>query len=289
MQFASFLIFCGTVYGLTSIPVLLPVLWTMGTSQKTVGDAFTAFQWMLHDVIFPWLPLASFFIFSILFGRALCGWVCPFGFIQDILELVKRKHKKLAERTHEEMLYIKYLVLGIVVFISATVSASLALGIGRRYEEALGIFALAPFTVLSPADTLFAVIPRMITDLRFALLTKSFWEIMAGVPMASALLWIRFIILFAVLAFAVYFPRAWCKYLCPNGAIMAFLNRFSFLGLKRDPVKCTKADCRICVETCPMNVRILDMPWEKFTDPECIYCLKCVDACPTKALKPKVP
>ncbi|HIE14323.1 TPA: 4Fe-4S ferredoxin, partial [Candidatus Bathyarchaeota archaeon] len=44
-----------------------------------------------------------------------------------------------------------------------------------------------------------------------------------------------------------------------------------------------------CVEACPMNIRILDLPWEKFTDPECIFCLRCVMACPTKAIKPKFP
>jgi len=70
---------------------------------------------------------------------------------------------------------------------------------------------------------------------------------------------------------------------------MALLYRFSFLGLKRDPVKCTKVGCRECVEVCPMMVPILNLPWEKFTDPECIYCLKCVEACSTKAIRPKFP
>mgnify|MGYP000035352794 CR=1 FL=1 len=289
VQFLFFLIFCGTVFGLTITPILLPVMWTLGTSQKTVGDAFAALQWMLYDVIFPWIPIASFLIAAILLGRALCGWVCPFGFVQDVLELVKRRHKEFPDRTHQSMLFLKYFVLGTAVFVSATLSASLALGIGGQYKRALGVFAPAPFNVLSPADTLFAVVPRLISDFRYAVLTKSFWEILSGISTVSVLLWIRFLILFTVLAFAIYVPRAWCKYLCPHGAVLAFLNWFSFLGLKRDPVKCTKADCRSCVEACPMKVRILDMPWEKFTDPECIYCLKCIDACPTKAIKPKAP
>jgi formate hydrogenlyase subunit 6/NADH:ubiquinone oxidoreductase subunit I len=52
---------------------------------------------------------------------------------------------------------------------------------------------------------------------------------------------------------------------------------------------CTKAGCSDCVQACPMKVPILELPWEKFTHPECIYCMKCVDACTTKAIKPKVP
>jgi len=70
---------------------------------------------------------------------------------------------------------------------------------------------------------------------------------------------------------------------------MAIMNKFSFLGLRRDLVKCSKSECRLCVEACPMNVRILDLPWEKFSDMECIYCMKCVDVCPNKAIKLKYP
>ena len=70
---------------------------------------------------------------------------------------------------------------------------------------------------------------------------------------------------------------------------MAIMNRFSFLGLRRDLVKCVKGECRLCVEACPMNVHVLDLPWKKFSDPECIYCMKCVDACPDKAIRLKYP
>jgi len=144
----------------------------------------------------------------------------------------------------------------------------------------LGAFAPAPFNALSPADTLFAIVPRMILDVRYA----NFDVLMSGI-----LFWARLVIMAIVLVLAVYVPRSWCRYLCPHGAALAFLNRFSFLGLKRDPLKCTKAGCRTCVEVCPMKVPILDLPWEKFTDPECIYCLKCAEACTTKAIKPKFP
>ena len=105
----------------------------------------------------------------------------------------------------------------------------------------------------------------------------------------SPLFWVQLFILAGVLVFAAYVPRGWCKYFCPIGAIMALLNRFSFLGLRRDLVKCAKGECRLCVEACPMRVQILDLPWEKISDPECIYCLKCVDACPNDAIKIKYP
>jgi len=113
-------------------------------------------QWMLHESVFPWLPLASFFLIAVFLGRTLCGWVCPFGFVQDLLEYVKRKHIELSMRTHEGMTRIKYVILAITLLVSGTLAISLATGVGQGYKAALGAFAPGPFNALSPADTLFA-------------------------------------------------------------------------------------------------------------------------------------
>jgi len=279
------------VLGINPVPLLLPVLLSMGAPSKIVGEAFAALQYMLYETIFPWFPIAIFLLFSLFLGRTLCGWVCPFGFIQDLMSYVKRRHMKVSLDSHRTLIKIKYLLLSIILFISITVSVSLVFSpsAGMSYVQALGIFSEAPFTVLSPSDTMFAVLPRMFLNLRYLIYEQSFWEIVAGITTFSPLLWIRLIVFFAVMILAAYVPRSWCKYLCPNGALMAILSRLSFLGLKRELTKCTKAECRICVEVCPMNVRITELSWEKFNDPECIYCLRCVDACPTKALKLKFP
>ncbi|UCD26593.1 MAG: 4Fe-4S binding protein [Candidatus Bathyarchaeota archaeon] len=284
-QFLSFALFNAVLFGLGPWPIVLPVLYSLGVQQKTIGDAFAILQWMLHESIFPWLPLASFFLIAVFLGRTLCGWVCPFGFVQDLLEYIKRKHIELSMRTHEGMTRIKYVILAITLLVSGTLAISLATGVGGGYKAALGAFAPGPFNALSPADTLFAILPRMVLNLRYANLDA----FVAGILVVRPLLWTRLVIMVLTLVLAVYVPRSWCRYVCPHGAALAFLNRFSFLGLKRDPLKCTKAGCRACVEVCPMKVPILDSPWEKFTDPECIYCLKCVESCTTRAIRPKFP
>jgi polyferredoxin len=284
-QFCFFLLFNATVFGLGPWPILLPVLNSLAIPQKTVGDALGALQLMLYEVLFPLLPLASFFLTAIIFGRATCGWVCPFGFVQDLLSHVKGKHREISLRTHRGMINFKHGILLIILFISGTLAASSFMRIGGGYRSALGVFAPAPFNMLSPADTLFAVLPKTLFDVRYALSVST--EKIA--LEASPLFWVRLVIMIAFLVLAVYIPRSWCRYFCPEGAFLSLISRFSFLGLRREPVKCTKAGCRECVEACPMMVRILDLPWEKFTDPECIYCLKCVEACPTKSIRPKLP
>ncbi len=284
VQVLSLLLFVAVLFGVGPFPVVLPVVFTLGLQQQAIGDALAMLQVMLSEAVFPWIPLASFFIVAAFLGRSLCGWVCPFGLVQDFMGYVKRKQLEVSGRTHEWLIRIKYLVLVLIFLVSGSLAAMLATGSSGGFRSALGVFASAPFNALSPADTLFAVIPTGIFNLYSGV--DSF---ATGVLAVRPLLWARFAVLGIVMVLAAYVPRSWCRYLCPHGAFLALLNRFSFLGLKRDPLRCTKAGCSDCVQVCPMKVPILDLPWEKFTHPECIYCLKCADACTTKAIKPKFP
>lgn len=288
-QLFFFLLLNAALFGVAPQSLVLPVLNSSGTPQKIIGDAFAAIQEQFYQGIFPWVPIAVFLIFAVLIGRATCSWVCPYGFLQDILGVFKCKHTEFSPRTHAQFINIKYAILAIVIIIVILLGITTATGVGTSYKNALGTFGEAPFNFFSPADTLLAIIPKMALDAQYALMQQSVTTVLGGIASWSLLLWARFVILALVIALAVYTPRSWCRYFCPHGAILAFLNRFSFLGLKREAIKCTKATCRDCVKVCPMRVPILDLPWEKFSDPECIYCMKCVDACSTKAIKPKFP
>jgi len=293
-QLFCFLIFNAVVFGWTSTPLLLPVLYGLGTPQRMVGDAFATLQLILYDAVFPWLPIASFLLIAIILGRATCSWICPFGFIQDLLGYVKRKHKEISPITHKNMVKVKYGILAITLFISSASALTLATGVGEGFRRTFGIFAQAPFEVLSPAGTLFSTLPSIALNARY---TVPMWletgdvlgNILNGIVSMPLLFWVQFGIMIAIIVLGVYVPQSWCRYFCPHGAALAFLNKFSFLGLKREPVKCTKAECHACVEVCPMKVPILDLPWEKFMHPECTYCLKCIEACTTKAIRPKFP
>ena len=294
IQFISFILFSAMMFDLAALPLLLPILWTWGFNPNITGDAFSAIQFLLggwgeFSVAFPWLALASFLIVGVLIGKSLCGWVCPFGLVQDLIGYIRRKKKGISPRTHESMIYIKYGILAIALFVSITFAAATTTGTSFSYQRALGIFAQAPFTTLSPAETLFAELPKKIINFRIAVSEMPFGDALSGIASLSPLFWVQLSVMIAVLVFSAYVQRGWCKYLCPHGGLMAIMNWFSFLGLRRDLVKCTKGTCRLCVEICPMKVPILDLPWEKFSDPECIYCMKCRDACPEKAIRLKYP
>jgi len=296
MQFVIFFLFFGLFLGFGPWPILLPVIGLLGVPTKTVGEALGSLQYMLYLLVPPWLALTSIFVAAIIVNRAFCAWACPFGLVQDVLKLVKKRHTQVSPRTHSQMIYVKYVVLAATIFISSVLALSIIAGIGKSYKEALGVFAFAPFNAVSPADTLFAVVPRTVLEVRYTLsdlLAKPGADvsgaIIGSITSVSAVFWARIFILALTLALVVYIPRGWCRYICPQGAFSALLSRFSFLGLRRDPVRCSKAGCRDCVDVCPMLVPILNEPWEKFTHPECIMCLKCVDACSRKAIKLKFP
>ena len=289
VQSLSFIFLSAVVFNLGALPLVLPVLWTWGLSQNTVGDAFTVIQLNFYNAVFPWLAFASFLIVGILIGKSMCGWVCPFGFVQDLVDFAKRRKRDFTLRTHDNMLYVKYAILGIALFISVTFAAAKTMDAYKTYEKALGVFAKAPFTALSPAETLFSALPQMVANLPAYAAGKSAQDILAGITAIPIIFWPQLAILIGVLVVAALVPRVWCKYFCPHGAIMAIMNRFSFIGLRRDPVKCAKGGCRLCVNACPMRVPILDLPWEKFSHQECIYCMKCVDACKDKAIRPTYP
>jgi ferredoxin-type protein NapH len=296
VQFFFFFLFFGLFLGLGPWAILVPVTGLLGVPTKTVGEAFGSLQYMLYLLVPPWLALASIFIAAIILNRAFCAWACPFGLVQDMLTLVKKRHTQVSPRTHGQMIYVKYGVLAATLLISGTLALSVNAGMGRSYIDSLGPFAFAPFNTLSPADTLFAVVPRTVFDASYALSdlmqrpgADVSGTIISSLTSVSMLFWARIIILALTFVLVIYVQRGWCRYVCPQGAFSALFSRFSFLGLRRDPVRCQKVGCHDCVEVCPTMVPILDQPWEKFTHPECIMCLKCVDACSTKAIRPKFP
>jgi polyferredoxin len=277
---------------LKSIPFALPILASVNSPYSAIYGSLDLIQLELSQPEFPWIAIGFVFLIGAVVGRAFCGWVCPMGFIQDIITALKGKLDSVSPRTHKASKNFKYLVLFFTVLISGSLGLALYLGVGSDYKDALGILATGPFIAISPEGTLFGTIPTLLTLARdsfssFLVRPPTIQEVWAQLSRTPPLLALRLFVLLVFFGAAWEVPRFWCRYICPTGALMAIFQGYSLAGIKRDPVKCMK--CPHCEVRCPMQISILDLPWEKFNDPECILCMECVDACPHGSLSLKFP
>jgi polyferredoxin len=270
----------------------LPILLSIEASTNLAYGSLDVIQVALASPAAPWIALALVFLIGALFGRVFCGWVCPMGFIQDMATTARGRVAQVHVRAHESGKRVKYFVLGFCLLISVSLGIALWLGVGTEYKQSLWVFAEGPMIPLAPEGTLFAAIPRSILYLKenvaptflAKLSVSQLGEWARAIPILLA---VELLILLIFFIGAYRVPRFWCRYLCPVGAKMAPFQKYSFLGLRRDPVKCSK--CPHCEAACPMQIRILLLPWEKFNDPECILCGDCADACPNNSLSYKFP
>jgi len=277
---------------LKPIPFGLPILASVNSPYTAIYSSLDLIQLELSQPEFPWLVLGTIFLIGAVVGRAFCGWVCPIGFIQDIITTLKNRLGAVSPRTHKTAKKLKYYILFLTMLISITLGLSLYLGVGSDYKNALDVFATGPFTLFSPDGTLFGLVPTLLRLLSQNLTSiiahpPTIQEVWAQINKVPPLLALRLLILVGFFGAAWKVPRFWCRYICPTGALMAIFQRHSLAGIKRDPVKCTK--CPHCEVKCPMQINILDLPWEKFNDPECIMCMECIDACPHGSLSLKFP
>jgi len=273
-------------------PVPLPILLSINAPTNLAYGSLDVIQVALANPIAPWVALAFVFIVGAVLGRAFCGWVCPMGFIQDMVTMAKGTLAQVNVRTHESGKRLKYFVLAAALVVSVSLAVSLWLGAGGEYKKSLSIFADGLLIPLAPEGTLFSTIPRALLYLKASvaptfLAKLSVNQLAEWIRSVPLVIYAGLIILFAFFYGAYKVPRFWCRYLCPVGAKMAPFQKYSFLGMKRDPVKCSK--CPHCEAACPMQIRILTLPWEKFNDPECILCGECADACPNNSLSYKFP
>ena len=204
----------------------------------------------------PYYILGIFLLFGILFGRWICGFLCPFGLLQDLLHKVKTP--KLKKNSVTRILsYLKYVILVVFVILMPLIYS-------------VQSFPLPGFCkYICPSGTLLGAGGLLSNEANSNMF-----------PMLGPLFTWKFCLLVLILLSCIFIYRAFCRFLCPLGAIYGLFNRISILGIKLDKPKCT--DCGICIGTCHMDIRHVG-------DHECISCGECITACPTGAITYKGP
>lgn len=200
--------------------------------------------------------VAGFLMFiGALTGRFVCGWLCPFGLVQELLH--KLPFSKKIGTFHADRLLrkLKYVIL-IVFVILLPLCVTDVLGQGAPYFCKL----------LCPAGTLEGGIVLVL-----------FHE-----SMRSALGWLyawKSMLLLLTVILSVLIYRPFCKYICPLGAVYSLFNPIAVFRYRVDAGKCT--GCGACTKACGMN---LD-PVKEANHPECIHCGQCRNACKTGAIR----
>ncbi len=205
--------------GITFYEVVVPFLYAH-YQYSSVSDPLRTLQFYLIEGTIPWYPLGILVVVFAIFGRAFCGWACPFGLFQDIVHVFRGMD--LPESLHKILTKVKYVVL-ISVFALA-------------YQSAIPFFDR-----INPFATLVSAIPRMLL-VGFAV---DRWII------------IRLTFFFLLLTALLFVHRFWCRYVCPVGALASLFNKVSPLHLHFDPSRCNR--CKECLDVCPTKVNIFDV------------------------------
>jgi len=265
---------------LRSHPLVLPISYPYSAPNTVVAGAFDVIQRYAFELWFPLVALGVVVVTAVLLGRAFCGWVCPFGFIQDIVGALNPNHLKVSHRTNYTLMKVKYWLLGVIILITTIFVLARILN-WHTLLEAFEPLTQGIYTAIDPSVFLFSAIPRIILEGRISLKTIS--EIIKW----PYFFWLRLSILVFVIVLSFFVPRAWCRWFCPMGALQGALSGNSVIRVSRRIALCLKEACkeRYCMEMCPMGINILREHWENIKSRECIRCLACIVACKENALR----
>jgi len=167
--------------------------------------------------VFPFVAIGILGLVGTIGGRLVCGWICPFGFLQD--GLYKVPTRKLTLRPG--LAYGKYLML-------------------------LGLVLMVPFFFPKSALVFCRVCPAGTVESSIP------WRIIGVSSPFTFGFPLRIGILLSMLVLMIVVSRGFCRLLCPLGAIFSVFNRFSLLRMRLTKHDCS--NCGLCAKRCPVEI-----------------------------------
>lgn len=194
-------------------------------------------------------------VFGTLMGRFVCGFLCPFGLVQDLLFKVPlfRKIQKLPGE--KGLRWLRFVILGLFVILLPLFVVDIT-GLGEAWF----------CKYICPAGTLEGGIPLVLLD--------------KSMRSAAGFLYRWKLALLAItLAASLVIYRPFCRYICPLGAIYGVFNKVAIYRLSIDTQRCIR--CGKCAETCKLSINVFENP----NSMDCIRCGECASVCPQNAIK----
>jgi polyferredoxin len=190
----------------------------------------------------PYLLIGVLLLVGAAGGSLVCGWACPFGYLQDLLGKITARKIALPSWTG----YIRYVVLvGLVLLLPAVLGYK-----GIAFDK-----QTVSICRLCPAGALEAGVPFSVESL----LAGNGW-IMSGLKTG---------ILLSFFAAVLFIQRPWCRMFCPLGGLLSLFNRFSLFHLRFNPQQCV--ECNLCRSRCSMGVKVD----QAVNVTGCVRCLEC--------------
>ena len=218
----------------------------IGAMQAVIGQKKAKFSFYV-------IGFLSFI--GILVGRFICGWLCLFGLVQELLYMIPVPKVTVKEEIDKILRFAKYFFLfGVCIFAVAFI----------RDQFGLSVPYFCKY--ICPIGMLEGGIPLLALN-----------EAMRG---AAGLLYAwKFILLVLIVVLSMIINRPFCKYICPLGAFYSLFQKVSFLKLTVDKDVCV--NCGDCAKICKMQVN----PAKKPNSIECIRCGECIQICLKGALR----
>ena len=194
-------------------------------------------------------------IFGTVLGRTVCGFLCPFGLVQDLLFKIPFVRKVRSLPGEKALRLFRFVILGVFVILLPMFVVDFT-GLGEPW--------FCKF--ICPVGTLEGGVPLVLLN-----------SAMRGA--AGFLFRQKVIILLITLFSSIILYRPFCRYVCPLGAIYGIFNKISLCRLKVDSSKCTK--CGACQKVCKLNIPV----WQNPNSMDCVRCGDCKASCPHGAIR----
>jgi ferredoxin-type protein NapH len=266
---------------LSEILAVLPFLQTARSAWTAGAGVIEYIFYSISRGTIPYLFLGILGLLGLFTGRIFCGWMCPTGFIQDLLAGLGGDNKKINIILDKSLKKVKtfLLVILLIVFIPLGIYYITDYTTYFDYSQALGDLADNQLQYFSFSEFLFVTFPNFV---KYIIENQKIEGIFP-----NWVQWVLFFLYLILIGISVYYPRFYCRVFCPYAAGISVFSANSFLKLQRLPTRCPgRKECGVCEQVCPVQVRILDEEYDGFTgEGECYLCLDCMEKCPHNAIK----